>query len=221
MLFRSIAYVDSQQIIVSENALPFPDGATGPTAPLAYDPASDPKPFPLVGTNYTPPIRYRTGAELIRYTLDVNNDGVVNASDIASPEGADAAATLNPSDYVLVRQVYGDSTGNVAHNNGGTTERVALVRLPGVSGVPPLFSVYMRGSSTRWNWNNGAVPSNQLQNIQRIELQVTATSSRPDARGEFAQTTIRSEVNAARSVDRKSTRLNSSHIQKSRMPSSA
>src|SRR5207244_6721545 len=63
-----------------------------------------------------------------------------------------------------------------------------------------LFSVYMRGSSTPWNWNNGPVPQNQLVNIQRVELQVTAASSRPDARGSFVQTTLKSEVNAARSV---------------------
>lgn len=195
----AIAYVDSQEIILSENELPFPDNANGPVAPLAYDPASNPKPFPLAGTAYTPPVRYRTGAELVRYTLDVNNDGVVNAADIASPQGADAAATPNPNDYTLVRQVYGDSTGNVAHNNGGTTERVALVRKPG-AGVPALFTVYMRGSSTPWDWANGAVPPGQLQNIQRVQLQVTATASRPDAHGSFPQTTLRSEVNAARSV---------------------
>jgi len=44
------------------------------------------------------------------------------------------------------------------------------------------------------------VPANQLANIQRVELQVTATSSRPDAKGQYAQTTIRSEVNSTRSV---------------------
>jgi prepilin-type N-terminal cleavage/methylation domain-containing protein len=197
---QAIAYVDSNEIILSENLAPYPDAANGHTAPLAYAPTGNPKPFFLDGTTYTPPIRYRTGAELIRYTLDVNNDGVINASDVASAEGADAAATPNPSDYVLVRQVYGDSTGNTLGNNGPTTERVALVRKPGDAGVPPLFSVYMRGSSTPWDWNNGPVPVSQLQNIQRVELQVTATSSRPDARGVYAQTILKSEVNAARSV---------------------
>ncbi len=196
----AIAYVDSAEIILSQNQLPFPDNATGPSAPLAYDPASNPRPFPLNGTPYTPPIRYRTGAELIRYTLDVNNDGVVDASDIASPQGADAAATTNPSDYVLVRQVYGDSTNNVPNDNGGTTERVALIRRPGDANVPALFTVYMRGSSTPWNWNNGPVPPAQLGDIQRVELRVTAAASRPDARGAYPQTTLKSEVNAARSV---------------------
>ena len=197
----AIAYVDSQEIILSQNQYPYPEpNPLGPVAPLAYDPNANPKPFPLVATAYTPPTRYRTGAELIRYTLDVNNDGLVDAGDLSAPQGADAAATLNPNDYVLVRQVYGDSTNNVPGDNGGVTERVALVRRPGDAGVPPLFNVYMRGSNTPWDWSSGPVPQNQLSNIQRIELRVTAAASRPDARGQFPQTTIRSEVNAARSV---------------------
>jgi len=195
----AIAYVDSQEIILCQNQYPYPDNSTGPVAPLAYNPAANPKPRPLMGTAYTPPIRYRTGAELIRYTLDLNNDGVVDASDITAPQGADAAATANPDDYVLARQVYGDSTNNVANDNGGVTERVALVRKPG-GGVPPLFTVYMRGSSAPWDWSAGPVPANRLQDIQRVELRVTATASRPDAKGQFPQTTLKSEVNAARSV---------------------
>jgi Tfp pilus assembly protein PilW len=197
---QAIAYVDASEIILAENLSPYPDAANGHTAPLAYNPNDAQRPHPLDGTSWAPPIRYRTGAELVRYTLDVNNDGVVDANDVASPEGADAAATPNPTDYVLVRQVYGDSTGNVANNNGPTTQRVALVRKPATAGVPPLFSVYMKGSSTPWDWSNGPVPQNQLQNIQRVSLQVTATSSRPDARGAYAQTTLTSQVNAGRSV---------------------
>ena len=194
----AIAYVDSKEIIISENQLPYPDPTTA--APQAYNPAGSPKPFTLNGTAWTPPMKYTTGAELIRYTLDVNNDGVVDANDIASAQGADAAATPNPNDYVLVRQVYGDMTGGIAGNNGGTTERVALVRRPGDTGVPPMFTVYMKGLSTPWDWANGPVPENQLQNIARIELKVTATASRPDSRGQYAQTTISTQVNAARSV---------------------
>ena len=196
----AIAYVDAQQIILSQNQYPYPDNAAGPVSPLAYNPAATPRPFPLNGTAYAPPIRYRTGAELIRYTLDVNNDGVVDAGDLSAPQGADAASTANPNDYVLVRQVYGDSTGNVPNDNGGVTERVALIRRPGDAGVPPLFNVYLRGSNTPWDWSAGPVPQGRLEDIQRIELRVTAAASKPDARGQYAQTTLKSEVNAARSV---------------------
>jgi prepilin-type N-terminal cleavage/methylation domain-containing protein len=194
----AITYIDSKEILLSENQAPYPDPTTA--APLAYNPAGAPKPAPLNGTAWAPPMKYNTGAELIRYTLDVNNDGVVDANDVASAQGADAAATPNPNDYVLVRQVYGDMTGGVVGNNGGTTERVALVRRPGDAGVPSMFTVYMKGSSTPYDWANGPVPTNQLANIQRVELKVTATASRPDNRGQFAQTTIATQVNAARSV---------------------
>ena len=194
----AIAYVDSKEILLSENLNPYPDPTLG--EPAAYNPTGNPKPFPLNATAYTPPMKYATGAELVRYTLDVNNDGVVDANDVASAQGADAAATPNPNDYVLVRQVYGDNTGGVAGNNGGTTERVALVRRPGDAGVPAMFNVYMKGFSTPYDWAGGPVPASQLQNIERVELRVTATASRPDARGQFAQTTISTQVNAARSV---------------------
>jgi prepilin-type N-terminal cleavage/methylation domain-containing protein len=194
----AISYVDSKEIILTENQSPYPDPTTA--APQAYNPAGNPKPFPLNATAWQPPMKYTTGAEQIRYTLDVNNDGVVDANDVASAQGADAAATPNPNDYVLVRQVFGDMTGGTAGNNGGTTERVALVRRPGDAGVPSMYTVYMKGSSTPYDWANGPVPAAQLQNIQRIELAVMATASRPDNRGQYAQTTIKTQVNAARSV---------------------
>lgn len=196
----SIAYVDSAQIILSENQSPWPDTVSAlRLAPQAYDPTGAPRPAPLDGTTWTPPVKYATGAELIRYTLDVNNDGVVDANDVASAQGADAAGTPNPNDFVLVREVYGDSTSNISGNNGGAQERVALVAKPGGS-VPPLFTVYMRGSSTPWDWASGPVPASQLQDIERIELRVTATSSKPDVKGQYATTTLATQVSATRST---------------------
>ncbi len=193
----AIAYVDSTQIIICENQMPYPDPMVGHLGPVAYDPNASPKPQPLVGTQWTPPMKYHTGAELVRYTLDLNDDGVVDANDLATPAGADARATPNPNDYVLVREVYGDSTGNLAGNNGGAQERVALVYKPG-NGVPPLFTVYMKGQTTPWNWSNGPVPANKLQSIDRVTVQVTASSARPDNRGHYPSTTLRTEVNAMR-----------------------
>src|SRR5262245_11045914 len=140
----AIAYIDSMQVLINENLQPYPDGASGHLQPLAYNPNGLPRPFPLNGTAYAPPIRYRSGAELIRWTMDVNNDGRVDASDLTAPDGADASHSPNPSDFVLVRQVYGDSTGNVPGANGGASERIALVNKPG-DGVPPLFTVYFKG----------------------------------------------------------------------------
>jgi prepilin-type N-terminal cleavage/methylation domain-containing protein len=194
-----IAYVDSMQVLINANLLPFPDNVSAHTPPLAYNPAGNPRPKPLDGTSYAPPIKYRTGAEVIRWTLDVNNDGVVDASDLAAPDGADAQHTPNPNDYVLVRQVYGDSTGNVAGANGGTTERVALVDKPGGS-VPPMFTVYFKGSSTPWDWKNGPVPANQLANIVSIGVELTASSAHKNANGIYPTTTVRTQVATSRNV---------------------
>jgi hypothetical protein len=193
----AIAYIDSMQVIVAENLNPYPDTSSHPYPPLAYSPAGSPRPHPLDGTSWQPPARYTTGAELVRYSLDVNNDGVVNASDLTDPNGQEAARTPNPNDYVLVRQVYGDSTGGVAHNNGGAQQHIALVRKPG-SGVPPMFKVYMQGSSTPYDWSSGPIPVSQLKNIQRVEISVTATSPRADYRGAYAQTVLTTSVNSMR-----------------------
>ena len=195
-----IAYIDSMEVLICENLAPYPD-TTGskPTSPLAYNPGGSPKPMPLVGT-YAPPIRYRTGAEIVRWTLDLDNDGAVNQSDLTTAAGADANRTPNPNDYVLVRQVFGDSTGNVAGNNGGAQERVALVRRPCAAGTPPLFTVYLKGQTTPWNWASGPVPANQLQNIERIQINVVATGGKPDQRGGYAQTSYSTEVNSISSA---------------------
>ena len=194
-----IAYVDSMEVLINANLQPYPDNVSDHTPPLAYDPAGTPRPRRLDGTPYTPPIKYRTGAEVIRWTLDVSNDGAVNADDLAASAGADALHTPNPGDYVLVRQVYGDSTGNVAGANGGAIERVALVDKPG-GGVPPIFVVYMKGSSTPWDWNSGPVPPNQLANIVSVQIQLTASSGHKSPDGKYAQTTVRTQVATSRNV---------------------
>ncbi|MFN8586734.1 MAG: SdrD B-like domain-containing protein [Candidatus Eisenbacteria bacterium] len=195
----AIAYIDSTQVLICENALPWPDTAV-PGAPEAYDPTGTPKPKPLVGTDWTPPVKYATGAEIVRYTLDLNDDGHVDASDVASSEGADARRSKCPDDYTLVRQVYGAGSGGVASNNGGTSERIALVLKPGDPGVAPLFTVYFTGSSTPWDWSHGPVPAARLDEISRIEIAVTAASGKPDTRGLYAQTRIQTAVRSLRNA---------------------
>jgi prepilin-type N-terminal cleavage/methylation domain-containing protein len=123
----AIAYIDSMQVLINTDQQPFPDTTQATRGiPLAYKPTGNPRPKPLDGTAWQPPIRYRTGAETIRWTLDLNNDGTVNAADLAADDGADARRTANPNDYEMVREVWGDSTNGTAGNNGG-----ALHRLPG------------------------------------------------------------------------------------------
>ena len=194
----AIAYIDSMQVLMCENATPYPDGAA-PGAPEAYDPAGSPKPRVLVGTEWTPPCKYTTGAEIIRYTLDLNDDGLVDASDVASDEGADARRSRCEDDFTLVRQVYGDRSGGAAGHNGGSPERIALVLKPG-GGVAPLFTVYMQGSSVPYDWSRGPVPVSQLAQISRIEITVTAASGRPGQRGGYSRTQITTAVRSMRNA---------------------
>jgi len=202
----AIAYVDSLQVLISVNEQPFPDTSGVKGWPLAYNPASSPKPAPFAGTSWEPPIRYRTGAETVRWTLDVNNDGFVDANDKASPEAADAQHSPNPDDYVLIRQVYGDSTNGAAGSNGPKTERISLVLRPGGT-VPPLFTVYLNGSTQPWNWSSGPVPASRLRDIRRIVAQVTAPSGKPDNRGRYAQTVYRTDISSLRNTPRFGTEL--------------
>jgi prepilin-type N-terminal cleavage/methylation domain-containing protein len=194
---QPIAYVDSTELIVAENLQPFPDTTAGTHAPpLAYNPAGFPKPKTLNGTSWAPPMKYKTGAELVRYTLDVNNDGVIDANDRV---GTAAARQKNPDAYVLVRQVWGDSTGNLAGYNGGDKNEVALVNKPG-STASALYTVYLQGIATPWDWANGPIPEAQLQNIDRIVVNVTAPSTKPDSRGNYSRTVLTTEVNTSRNI---------------------
>ncbi len=202
-----IAYIDSTQVLICGRLSPAPPpaqdslvGAPGcAIAPRAYKPDGSHRPFPLDGTAWQPPVKYRTGAEIIRYTLDANNDGAIDANDVASANGALAAKTQNPNDYVLLRQVYGDSLNGVAGDNGGNTQQIALVRKPGGS-VPPMFTVYMKGATTPYNWSNGPVPANQLSNIERITVKVDAPSATHDSKGNYQETVLSQDVNSIRNV---------------------
>lgn len=199
---RPIAYIDSLQVLLNADLSPWPDSLPEHIMgrPQAYDPAGSPKPAPLNGTAWQPPIKYRRGAETIRWTLDVNNDGKSDSLDWTDPNGLDAQRTPNRGDYVLVRQVYGDSVGDAAGFNWGATERVALVQRPTTAGAPPMFNVYLAGSSTPWDWSNGPIPASQLGNIDRIEVNVVSASSRPDSKGGFATTRLTTQVSSMRNV---------------------
>jgi prepilin-type N-terminal cleavage/methylation domain-containing protein len=207
----AFAYVDSIECIIASNMSPTVDTTVVAGVPIyqqpqAYNPLGTPKPFFLTATTWTPPVKYGTGAELIRYTLDLNNDGVVNASDQAVGMGAEAQRTANPNDYVLARAVYGDNTGGVPLNNGGSLEKVGLVRGPG-PGIPAMFEVYMGGNSTPWNWSNGAVPAAQLNQITRVVVRVTSESRRPARDGQYTRQTLTTEINSIRNVPAASTSL--------------
>lgn len=188
----AIAYIDSLEVILAGD---FSGSKIAPTDTLAYDPAGDPKPCKLTGA-YAPPIKYRTGAELVRWTLDVNNDGVVDAADLSDANGVAARRTRNPNDYVLIRQLYGDSLNGIARDNGGTVGWIAPVRKPGGS-IPPFFVVTMK-NGTIWNWSTGPVPAAQLGNIRSVQVQLTGESAKPDGQGRYAQVAYSTRVNVSR-----------------------
>ncbi len=192
----AFAYVDSVELVINANLLPMADTLL---SPLALSPTGTPLPPVLDGTAYEPTVRYATGAETIRYTLDLNDDGAIDAGDQADALAEEAERTANPNDFVLARAVYGDSSGNLAGNNGGSKEKVGLVRGPG-AGIPHLFTVYMGSSDTPWDWSDGPVPLDRLEEISRVELQVTTEARRPDPDGEYTRTTLTNEVNSIRNV---------------------
>lgn len=195
-----IAYVDSLQVLLNTNQTPLPDTSTTKRGwPLAYNPTGNPKPHPLVSSSWTPVAKYRTGAETVRWTLDLNNDGQVDANDLAQTDGSDANRTPNPNDYELCREVYGDSSGAVSGNNGGARERIALVKRPG-NGTPPMFKVYLSGDAGPWNWSNGPVPANRLAEIQRIELTVVATSPSKNFLGKYTDAQLTTTVSELRNA---------------------
>lgn len=207
----AFAYVDSTELILYANLRPAvyrssqPPSTTNP--PLAPAPAGSPLPYRVAtGSTYPagyalPATKWRGGAEMIRYTLDVNNDGVVDASDQTAAVASDAARSLNPNDMMLARIVYGDSSGSVptAGNNGGAMEKVGLVRAPG-PGVPHLFTVYFGSDPTPWDWANGPVPPARLDEISRVVLNVTTEARRPDRDGNYARATVTTEINSLRNV---------------------
>jgi prepilin-type N-terminal cleavage/methylation domain-containing protein len=218
----AFAYVDSQEIMIYANEQPAPrvydpsspsvglagqfGNSSGSSAYVdttriqAPSPTGTPLP-PLLTGGYALTTKWRTGAELIRYTLDINDDGAVNSSDQNSTLATDAQRTQNPNDYLLVRRVYGDKSGSVptTGNNGGAIEKVGLVDKPGGS-VGPLFTVYIGSNPLPWNWANGPIPASQLNQISRVTVNVTAESRSPDKNGNYAKAQMSTDVNSLRNV---------------------
>ena len=195
----AFAYVDSVEIVINANLSPFPDTLLILQQPQALDPLGVPIPPVLDGTAYEPAMKYATGAETIRYTLDLNNDGAVDATDQAHPLASEAQRTANPNDYVLARVVYGAGMGGLPLNNGGSPEKVGLVRGP-ASDVPKMFTVYLGSNPNPWDWADGAIPQDRLDEISRVSLQVTTESRRKGPDGNYTRATLTSEINSIRNV---------------------
>jgi prepilin-type N-terminal cleavage/methylation domain-containing protein len=137
------------------------------------------------GENLGTQDRYSNGAETIRFTLDRNGDGIVNADDRYTE-------TQNPSDYALYREENGSRIDMVAFGLRGR-ENYPDGQLP-----QPLFKYYGdfngTGAVLLWGDGNGdgqlsqteiaaltAVPQNRLSKIVDVEVSVEAESPNMEA----------------------------------------
>lgn len=128
-------------------------------------------------TGYSP-VTFHTGAETIRYTLDSNHDGSINATDYH--DEAEETVTDNTNLALLRREVYGfNGTDNV--NTAGPVGIIrAPVAYPSGSLPTPLFlywgSFYNRTGLTLWGDNgagggtagNGVLESGEIAALGRV-----------------------------------------------------
>lgn len=121
---QAIAYAGPFELIFNANIEPANDNSAMPGYPSAIDIDAEPSSVPPGGTPlYSPMVTFRTGAETIRYTLDSNNDGVIDQSDSGDdPIEQKGAGRV----FALIRQVYGYD----GSTNGGASQQIALVRGP-------------------------------------------------------------------------------------------
>jgi prepilin-type N-terminal cleavage/methylation domain-containing protein len=216
----SLAHAGPYDVVFNANIDPVPDQGSTPGYPAAINTSSSPLTVPPSGTVlYSPSGSFETGAETIRFTLDSNNDGVVDANDKGDDTIED---TQNPNDYVVLRQVYGFD----GSSNGGANEPLALLRGPDLypdgTNPHPLFTYwYDHDDSTStpdrlWGDNSGngvledaeitsltAVSSSNLGRVNRIGITATGAARSPDSRHSgndgFRETVMTSEVNVRRS----------------------
>ncbi len=121
---RGIVHAGPYDIVFNANVQPAEDDGSNPGYPTAMDATASPSSVPPGGNVlYSPARTFETGAETIRFTLDSNNDGYVDAADNQDDEIED---TENPYDYLLLKQVYGFD----GSSNGGANQPIALVRGP-------------------------------------------------------------------------------------------
>ena len=121
---QGLVYAGPWDVIFNANITPGNDNSMAPAQPAAIDLTLAPAAVPLGAPLYAPAVTFATGAETVRYTLDSNGDGVVDATD----QGDDAEeASPNPNDFVLRKEIYGRRGDGT---NGGNGEPVAIVRGP-------------------------------------------------------------------------------------------
>jgi prepilin-type N-terminal cleavage/methylation domain-containing protein len=196
---RPIAHAGPYDLVFNANIEPEPDNASTPGYPAAMSTSSAPSTVPAGGTIlYAPTTTFQTGAETVRFTLDSNNDGTIDAND-KTDEAIEG--TQNPFDYSLTKQAYGFDGAS----NGGANEAVALLRGPDAypdgSYPYPLFAYWYDHdddtSTPDRLWGDGSgngeleqaeiatltpVAVTDIPRINRVKITVTGTARAVDHR---------------------------------------
>jgi len=223
---RRVAYASPYEVIFNANLLPAEDTPDNPKEPRAMKATSSLDERPA---HYYPSVNYQTGAETVVFTLDWNNDGIINQDD---RNNSPASLTKNPDDYCLIKRVYGlyDSGSNFEYvlppgsPYGWTNQQIVSIvagpdRYPAQATGTPIFYYYydndgdpstplkLYGDSN----NDGVIDDNEakiltpitdyeiLDKILIITVKVTGISQIP-YRGKYISSAISSDVNISRNV---------------------
>lgn len=142
-------------------------------------------------TDYVSPMQnYTTRAETIRWTLDSNDDGIVDSRDTRDNK-EERITTQNPNDMVLIQEI-----------NGGYDRQITLSLLGPFDAqdyrtdIPPMFQYWLLESDNTFSLlgdsnNDGQLEEDEryfrsitsqviLQKVRRIEISVVAESDRKD-----------------------------------------
>ncbi len=98
---RRVVYASPYEVVFNANLLPVEDTPDNPKEPRAMKVTASLDERPA---HYYPSVEYQTGAETVVFTLDWNNDGIINDDD---KNNSPASLTKNPDDYCLIKRVYG------------------------------------------------------------------------------------------------------------------
>ncbi|MDD3802971.1 MAG: SdrD B-like domain-containing protein, partial [bacterium] len=219
---RRIVYASAYEVVFNANILPSEASPASPLEPSAMKVTPTERP-----AHYYPVTKYNTGAETVVFTLDWDNDGLINAND---RDGSPAIFTDNPNDYCLIKRVYGewDDGSNiktlVEGIEGWTNQEVVSIvagpdRYPSQSEGTPIFGYWIDndgdpvtppelfgdtdgdGELSEAEGNSLSPITNYeiLDKIELITVNVTGVSQSP-FQGEYTETSIKTDVSVTRNV---------------------
>lgn len=147
------------------------------------------------GTAYIPFRKYTTGAETIRWTLDSNDDGLVDRFDTNDDE-EEQATSRNPNDLILLQEFNGGYDRQIPLNvrgpftsNNAPTNQTPLFQywVLGMEASKSQFTYFLWGDCDR----NGQLDGNEryfrpitsqwiLEQVHRIQVTLTTESNQFD-----------------------------------------